>query len=113
QCASPSSRVPIAASGSRSMGCFSHSGVSPRSDDPIVISAGSTSQLPLVGWSSEPVDAWKVRAATEPYVTTGIVPSATIDPDHFNNATAGSLRITVPGETPAGNKGRCVHLQVA
>jgi hypothetical protein len=82
-----------------------HFGVSPMADAPVTVAAGSSAQVPLVGWSSAPLSAWKVAATSGPFVTSNFEPTVAIQPGQFANGTAGTLTVTVPAGTPSGGKG--------
>src|SRR5262249_11272121 len=69
-------------------------GVYPADDHPIV-AAGKTTTITLAGFSSERVGPWAVHAATGPFVTSAFEPSAMLASDSFDNASTGSLTVSV------------------
>jgi hypothetical protein len=80
-------------------------GVSPMSDAPVSVAAGSSASVPLVGWSSTDISPWKVKATSGPFVTGNFEPTVSAQPSLFGNATAGTLTLTVPPGTPSGSRG--------
>lgn len=71
----------------------------------VAIAAGATVRVQITGWSAGRVDPWRLAAASGPFVTSGFVPIASVDPDVVDDATAATLSISAPAGTPSGSTG--------
>ncbi|HEX8795608.1 MAG TPA: hypothetical protein VF765_31880 [Polyangiaceae bacterium] len=80
-------------------------GTSPTGSGVVTVSAGSSAQVPLVGWSAAPGITWKLLPDTGPYITSQFVPGAQSQPASLSNGTTGTLTVSAVAGTPSGSRG--------
>jgi hypothetical protein len=80
-------------------------GVAPVQDAAVMVAAGSSAQVPVVGWASAPAAPWQVNAYAAPFVTSSFVPTASLDPEALDNGATGTLVVSVPTGTSVGAQG--------